>query len=139
MTYLLVVLDTNILVSALLRSFGPSGRLLDLVLAGALQAAFDDRLMAEWREVLHRPRFGFPPLEVDALLLTIEQTGLHVTATITAELPDPDDAAFLEVAATCGATLITGNVRHYPADQRLGVTVLQPRAYLDGWNARTAL
>ena len=95
--------------------------------------------MAEWREVLHRPRFGFPPLEVDALLLTIEQTGLHVTATITAELPDPDDAAFLEVAATCGATLITGNVRHYPADQRLGVTVLQPRAYLDGWNARTAL
>ena len=131
MTLLLVVLDTNILVSALLRSFGPPGRLLDLVMAGSLRVAFDDRIMAEWREVLHRPRFGFPPSEVDALLLYFEQAGLHVTAATSAELPDPDDAPFLEVAATCGATLITGNVRHFPENRRLGVIVLQPRAFLE--------
>jgi putative PIN family toxin of toxin-antitoxin system len=132
----LVVLDTNILVSALLRSFGPSARVLDLVLAGVLRVAYDDRILAEWREVLHRERFGFPASEVDALLRYLEQEGLRVSATIIAHLPDPDDAAFLEVAATCGATLITGNGRHYPPDGQKGVTVLEPRAFLEGWNAR---
>jgi putative PIN family toxin of toxin-antitoxin system len=132
----LVVLDTNILVSALLRSFGPSARVLDLVLAGVLRAAYDDRILAEWREVLHRERFGFPAPKVDAVLRYLEREGLRVSATVVAQLPDPDDAAFLEVAATCGATLVTGNGRHYPPDRQLGVTVLEPRAFLEGWNAR---
>lgn len=128
---LLVVLDTNILVSALLRSFGPSARILDLVLAGALRVAYDDRILAEWREVLHRERFGFPAPEVAAVLRYLEQAGMRVSATVVAQLPDPDDAAFLEVAATCGAALVTGNERHYPPDERMGVTVLPPRAFLD--------
>ncbi|MGI8914494.1 MAG: putative toxin-antitoxin system toxin component, PIN family [Chloroflexota bacterium] len=136
MTHLLVVLDTNILVSALLRSFGPSAQVLELVLTGALQVAFDDRILAEWREVLYRARFSFPTAEVDALLLYLEESGLRVPPTITAVLPDPDDAPFLEVASTCEATLITGNMRHYPATQRLGITVMEPRVFLDTWAAR---
>jgi putative PIN family toxin of toxin-antitoxin system len=133
---LLVVLDTNILVSALLRSFGPSARVLDLVLAGVLRVAYDDRILAEWREVLHRERFGFPAPEVAAVLRYLEQAGMRVSATIVAQLPDPDDAAFLEVAATCGATLIMGSGRHYLPDHQMGVTVLEPRAFLERWNAR---
>jgi len=131
MSILLVVLDTNILVSAFLSSFGPPARVLDLILSGALQPAFDDRILAEWREVLLRPRFGFPPAEVHALLRFLEQHGLRVTAAVVAPLPDSDDAPFLEVAATCGATLVTGNVRHYPPDRRLGVAVQTPRELLD--------
>lgn len=136
MSRLVVVLNTNILVSALLRSFGPSGRVLDLVLAGLLQVAFDDRILAEWREVLRRERFGFPQQEVEALVRYLEHEGLRVTATQVAQLPDPADAAFLEVALACGATLITGNMRHYPADRQMGTIVLSPRAFLEGWNAR---
>jgi len=67
------------------------------------------------------------------LLLFLEQQGLRVTTSTVAYLPDPDDAAFLEVAATCGAILITGNARHYPPDRRLGVKILEPRAFLDAW------
>lgn len=130
MTVLLVVIDTNILVSALLSSFGPPARILDLVLSGTLRPVFDDRILAEWREVLLRPRFGFHPADVEALLRYLEQHGLRAAASVVAQLPDPDGAPFLEVAATCSATLITGNVRHYPPERRLGVTVQMPREFL---------
>ena len=136
MSRLLVVLDTNILVSALLRTLGPSARVLDLVLSGMLQVAYDDRVLAEWREVLARPRFGFRAADVDALLHYLHQSGLRVTATSAVLLPDPDDAPFLEVSVACGATLVTGNVRHYPPDRRHGVIVQEPRAFLESWSAR---
>ena len=49
-------------------------------------------------------------------------------------LPDPDDVKFLEVAVTAGSsTLVTGNLRHYPADQRHGVRVSTPREFLGAW------
>jgi hypothetical protein len=41
-----VVLDTNVLVSTLLNSFGVPGRVLDLVLAGELTVTHDDRILA---------------------------------------------------------------------------------------------
>jgi predicted nucleic acid-binding protein len=44
-----VELDTNVVLSALLNSIGASGRVLDLMLAGGLSVAHDDRLPAEWR------------------------------------------------------------------------------------------
>jgi predicted nucleic acid-binding protein len=46
-----VAFDTNVVVSALLNSIGASGRVLELMLAGELTVAHDDRLPAEWRQV----------------------------------------------------------------------------------------
>lgn len=46
-----VMLDTNVVVSALLNRFGAPGRVLDLVVAGELTVADDHRLPAEWRQV----------------------------------------------------------------------------------------
>jgi len=126
----IVVLDTNVLVSALLNPFGAPARLLALVTSGDLVAAYDERILAEWNDVLRRPRFAFPSSEIDALLRTLEREGLRVSGNVEAHLPDPDDASFLEVAATCGATLITGNVRHFPPEYRLGVTVTDPSSFL---------
>ncbi len=73
-----VVLDTNVVVSALLNSFGTPGRVLDLVLAGELTAAYDDRVLAEWREVLRRKKFGFAARDVEALVGFVEAEGLGV-------------------------------------------------------------
>jgi putative PIN family toxin of toxin-antitoxin system len=128
---MMVVLDTNILVSALLSPFGPPARVLDLVLAGELRPAFDDRLLTEYRDVLARPRFGFDPLDVAELLEFIEALGLAMVALLWPHaLPDPDDLAFVEVAAAASAILITGKLRHFPADQCPGVTVLGPAEFL---------
>lgn len=130
----LLVLDTNILVSALLNPFGPPGRVLDLVLAGEAHLALDDRLLAEYREVLARPRFGFDPTDVVALLAFVQERGLLVSAVpLALALPDPDDAMFLEVAAAADATLVSSNLRHYPEDQRGGVRVLSPAEFLADW------
>ena len=132
-----VVLDTNVVVSALLNSFGAPGRVLDLVLAGELTAAYDDRVLAEWREVLRRKEFGFATRDVEALLGFVEAEGLGVNPKpLGAELPDPDDVPFLEVAYAAEATLITGNTKHYPEEARQGVAVLEPADILHEWTSK---
>jgi putative PIN family toxin of toxin-antitoxin system len=129
-----VVLDTNVLVSALINSFGAPGRVLDLMLAGSIAPVYDDRILAEWREVLLREKLGFSPGDVEDLLGFIEREGAKVSAPVLAvELPDASDAPFLKVAAAAGATLITGNLKHYPPDARCEVDVVDARAFIDRW------
>ena len=129
---MLVVLDTNVLVSAQLSPFGPPARVLDLVLSGEIRLAIDDRLMAEYRQVLARSKFGFAPEDVADLLAFLETDGEPVTARpLPCELPDADDLPFLEVAAQVEATLITGNTAHYPAFVRGAVSVLTPAEFLN--------
>lgn len=131
---MLVVLDTNILVSALLSPFGPPARVLDMVLSGDIRAAYDDRLMAEYREVLARPKFSFAPDDVATVLAYLETDGERVTARpLPVELPDADDLPFLEVAAEAGAVLVTGNATHYPEAARGEVQVIAPGDFVRAW------
>ena len=125
-----IVLDTNILVSALLSPQGVPAQVLMLTLAGELRLLFDERVLEEYREVLSRPRFAIPTAQVEEVLRQLEADGELVAATpVTAALPDPDDRAFVEVALSGHAdALVTGNARHFPPD--LGITVLSPRALL---------
>lgn len=132
-----VVLDTNIVVSALLNSFGAPGRVLDLVLAGELTVAYDDRVFAEWREVLRREKLGFAVRDVEALLGFVEAEGSGVNPRpLGAELADPDDVPFLEVAHAAEATLITGNTKHCAEEARRGVAVLNPATFLNKWTSK---
>ena len=129
---MLVVLDTNILISALLSPFGPPARVLDLALSGEIRLAYDDRVMAEYRDLLARPKFGFASEDVTDLLMFLESDGEPVTVLpLSCELPDADDLPFLEVAAHAGAILITGNSRHYPSSVRGAVNVVTPAEFLD--------
>ncbi len=123
------VVDTNVLVSGLLSPFGPPGRLVDVLQAGGLRLAVDDRIEAEYREVLARPRFGIERFRQDAFL-AILQFQEHVAALpwTHGPPPDEDDVMFLEVALqTAARTLVTGNVRHFPPRCRGSVTVWSPR------------
>ena len=132
------VLDTNVLVSALISSFGNPARILDLVLLGDLQLVYDDRIIAEYREILARPRFDFDTDDVADLLHYLATEGMAITAPpLPVTLPDPDDLPFLEVATAMGVTLITGNIRHFPEDQLGSVRVLTPAAFLTFWRRRT--
>lgn len=131
-----IVLDTNVLVSGLLSPGGPPGRILDLVTSGRVLLLFDDRILAEYRDVLARPRLRIPPVEAAGILDLIERDGLlTVAAPLAAELPDPDDLPFLEVAVAGQVdALVTGNVRHFsPAPGLIEVPVLAPAAFLTLW------
>ena len=124
---MIATLDTNVLVSALLSPFGTTARVLDLVLLGEIQSAFDDRLLEEYRRVLGRSKFPFTSEQIANLLAVVERNGIYVTALpLDVRLPDSTDLPFLEVAATAGAVLVTGNLRHFPTGQRAGVRVQTP-------------
>jgi len=129
------VIDTNVLVSGILNPHGPPGRIVDAVLSEAVTVLHDDRILAEYREVLLRPVFGFPRADVDALLDFIDFAGEHLTAGgIDLVLPDPSDLPILEVAiAGLADALITGNVKHFkPRRGRHDVHVLTPAEFVRG-------
>jgi putative PIN family toxin of toxin-antitoxin system len=129
-----VVLDTNVVISALLSPHRAAAQVLDLVIAGDLTALLDDRIVSEYRAVAHRPRFGLPAADVDRVLDAIVALAEHVTARpLDVTLPDADDLPFLEVAAAGRADLlVTGNARHFiPMRGTHDVTVASPRELLD--------
>jgi len=127
-----VVLDTNVLVSGVLSERGPPGWIVDLVVAGELQTVFDNRILAEYKDVLTRSKLKLDPARVELLLGVMAGTGVPVTPLPwETALPDPDDEPFLACAKAAAATLVTGNLRHFPKDRRAGVTVLSPRQFLD--------
>ena len=110
------VLDTNVIVSGLLSPAGHSGRLVDMVLARMLRLTLDDRIEAEYREVLARPKFEISEVRREAFL-AILQFQEWVTAAPWAHDPPPDaeDMMFLEVAVhATDCVLVTGNQKHFP-------------------------
>ena len=127
------VVDTNVLVSGLLSPFGPPGRTVDALQARRLRLALDDRIEAEYRDVVARPRLGVARFRQEAFLATL-QFQQHVTATPWTYRwpPDEDDTMFLEVALqTSALAVVTGNLRHFPPACRGPVTVRSPR---DAWD-----
>ena len=131
-----IVLDTNIVVSGLLSSQGNPAQVLMLALAGAVQVCHDERILAEYAEVLARPRFKFDPKRVREVLTKIETDGLAVDASEHSglDLPDTDDEPFLAVALTASADfLVTGNLSDYPPGKRRGCAVVSPAAFMERW------
>lgn len=129
-----VVLDTNVVVSALLKADSPPARLLAAALRGGLRISFDARILTEYRDVLLRPKFGVNPTHVDLVLEALERDGIAVAAsTWELSLPDPDDRKFLEVASALEppAVVITGNIRHFPVASCGRVRVEAPRDFLE--------
>jgi len=83
--------------------------------------------------VLTRRKLHLPPEKVQTLLEFFRQSGIPVIAHPLAvtTLPDPDDLAFLEVAASGEALLVTGNQRHFPKSAPGAVSVLSPAECLE--------
>ena len=134
---MIVVVDTNVLVSGLLSAHGTPARVLDLLTTGDLQVAYDDRIAAEYRAVLARPRFGFQPEAAAHLLDYLFAEGLPLVARpLPTTLPDPDDQPFWEVAVEAAAPLIAGNLRHFPAEVCTDIEVLAPTPFIERWRSR---
>jgi putative PIN family toxin of toxin-antitoxin system len=123
-----VVIDTNVLVSALYSRNGNPAKVIALVQNGVATPCHDYRILLEYREVLARPKFNFAAWEIDDLLAQIEHDGFSVSpCPINIALPDEQDRKFYEVAKHCGAQLITGNLKHFPKDK----IVVSVREFLD--------
>ena len=111
-----IVLDTNILVSALISRDGPPGQVLADVKRGRLRLVTSTEQIAELRRVLHRPhlRRYIPLAAADDLLRNGEAVGEVVTDLPDLDVsPDPDDNLIL-AAAVAGRTdlVVSGDKKH---------------------------
>jgi putative PIN family toxin of toxin-antitoxin system len=101
-----VVIDTNIIVSALLQPLGPPAQVYSLVCDGSIQLCVSGEVYAGYEEVIRRPRFRRDETVIAAALYTIRRRGLWVKPTETVrECADPDDDIFLECAQAARAVL----------------------------------
>ena len=127
------VFDTNVVVSGFLSPAGPPGRIVEWLRNGSVRAVLDDRIMAEYAEVLARPVFRLPVAEVELVLAAIRSRSFWVEAEAARPvrgLPDPDDAPFLECALASGVPLVTGNLRHFPKSAAKNATVITPAQFV---------
>jgi len=128
----LIVLDTNVIVSASINRAGPPAKIVsDWVISGKVIVVTCPSVAREYQEVLRRAKFhryGFPPLWLDSLIE--ESMRLPNPESWPHMCPDPKDIPFIALAHAAGAWLVTGNVKHFPESIRNGVAVLSPADYL---------
>ena len=127
------VIDTNVIVSALLKWNSVPGVVLQAVFNGFVVPVYNDEILNEYRNVLNRPKFGFSSELISETISQIESLGVMENAleTVAEAMPDPKDIVFYSIALSHGKTaethLVTGNVKHFPANP----IVVTPRQMLD--------
>ncbi|MCK4506606.1 MAG: putative toxin-antitoxin system toxin component, PIN family [Candidatus Aegiribacteria sp.] len=130
---MLIVLDTNVLVSGLLKPFGVCGTIVRMVTTFDISICYDTRIVSEYRDVLYRPKFSFNRNHVSILLDYLEHSGIAVAGLpLKLSLPDRDDDCFLETALAAKADyLVTGNIAHFPKHLRCGIAVVNSGEFLE--------
>ena len=127
------VIDTNVIVSALLKWNSVPGVVLQALFNGFVVPVYNDEILNEYRNVLNRPKFGFSSELISETISQIESLGVMENAleTVAEAMPDPKDIVFYSIALSHGKTaethLVTGNVKHFPANP----IVVTPRQMLD--------
>ena len=113
-------IDTNVLVSALLNFHSNPGQVLLSVFNGETVPLVNEEILTEYRDVLARKKFRFPPDLVEIVLARLAACSLNLSALseVYPEVTDPKDRCFYAVTMSErqfeDALLVTGNKRHFP-------------------------
>ena len=112
------VIDTNVIVSAYITKNleAATSKVWEAVLQCKLTPIFNDEILSEYSEVLHREKFGIPKHLIKWALDTIVTNGVRGERVLSDEFfPDQKDVVFYEVAMSKeDAYLLTGNTKHFP-------------------------
>jgi putative PIN family toxin of toxin-antitoxin system len=128
-----VVIDTNILVSALLTPQGaPAEVILMCLYQPDFQLGVSGPVFAEYDDVIRRPRLHRTEYEIESTLAAIRERSLWVKpAESVRACTDPADDIFLECAQAVSAQfLVTGNSRHFPLSWK-STQIVSARLFLD--------
>lgn len=126
------VIDTNVLVSAMLKWNSIPGNVMELVFGGTIIPLLNKRIMKEYEDVLKRPKFHLTEVVIYNILSEINRLGIYINAEeMDIVLPDPKDRIFYEVVMEErkeeDAYLVTGNIKHFPQKPY----VVTPRQMID--------
>jgi putative PIN family toxin of toxin-antitoxin system len=128
-----VAIDTNVMVSANLRDEGLPAAILDLAANKKILMCVSPAVLAEYKEVLNRPRLKLAPHRIAGAVAVIRKTSLLVKPRRTVTVIDADepDARLLERAEAAGADyLVTGNTRHFPKTFK-NTIIVNPKQFVD--------
>ena len=127
-----IVLDTNVLVSALKSSSGASYRLLSQVEHDRFTLHLSTPLVMEYEEVLKRGITLLTTEEIDNIIdFLCSRAVLHKIFYLWRPvLKDPDDDFVLGLAVKANAAIVTWNIADFKHAVRFGVAVMTPREFL---------
>jgi len=127
-----IVLDTNVLISAIVFGRGPR-TILEMVIAGKIRCALSFAILDELRDVLQRSKFGLSPEQ--AITVVEELRGLCEILNPARRLrtikADPDDNRILECAVQAQAdTIVSGDAHLLKLKQFRGIPIMSPADFL---------
>ncbi|MDR1893874.1 MAG: putative toxin-antitoxin system toxin component, PIN family, partial [Spirochaetales bacterium] len=124
-----IVLDTNVLVSALLNSYGVPAQILGFVLNGTIKIVYDNRILEEYKDVLNRKKLNINSELINFIIDFINNEGEYkIAEPQSIKLKDEDDQMFYEVYRSGEIDyLITGNIKDFPKEKN----IVTPREYIE--------
>ena len=136
-----VIIDTNVLVSALIQRSYPYRIVYEQFLCNAFQLCVSEKLLAEYYQVLARPKFSrFPDffLRAESLLAQVESRAVRYTPSLELSIiTDVDDNMILELADECAADfIVTGNINDFTFSEYKQTKILTPKEFWEMLNQR---
>jgi len=113
-----VVLDTSVMISAMVNAKGSAAKIVSLILDGDITIVYDNSIIFEYIEVLSKKSFGFNIEMINDIIYFIRCEGTFIKAEkLDVIFHDEPNKKFYEVYMAGEADyLITGNRKHFPAD-----------------------
>jgi putative PIN family toxin of toxin-antitoxin system len=128
-----VVLDTNVLISAIL--FGGRPRqILEKAIRGEIQLCLSEPVLEELKGVLRRPKFDYSPEAVQVILTELIAISdfVNPSKTLRVVSEDAEDNRILECAVEAGANyIITGDIHLLKLGGYRDIKILNAVAFLE--------
>jgi uncharacterized protein len=129
-----LVVDTNVVISALLKPESNPALIMSLILRGDCRLCVTEKIFSEYEEVSGRGKFKrLGQASVREFLSTLRSKALWVVPKVTIDdmAKDPEDNVFLECALDSKADfLITGNVNHFPEEKFHRTSIVTPAEFV---------
>ena len=122
-----VVIDTNILVSSILSPQGSPARIMELISDGEMQLVYSPAILDEYKRVLAYDKLDIEHTTQTRAINEVTRLGI-LTEPVASDtpMPDEDDRVFYDAAKSSGATLVTGNTKHYSSE----AFIMSPTGFL---------
>ena len=133
-----VIIDTNVLVSALIQRSYPHFIIYNYVFEELIEVCISDEIFKEYLEVLNRPKFSRYPDFLNKAELVLAQIETKATRFFPQEkfkiIKDIDDNKFLDLAYESKARfIITGNTNDFTMSNFNGTIIITPKDFWDNF------
>ena len=117
-----VVIDTNIIVAALLSGKGKSRTFMNRVFGGEYEVIVSETILSEYERVFHYPKLGLNKSTISFVLDWFRTNAIFIEINEDQPVPEMDerdktDKPFYLLARSTKSLLVTGNIKHYPVEE----------------------